>query len=161
MNIPTRLAGLAAGVMMFASCQPPAARFTTEDQVTLRALFDSTAREVSSGRWDTWAGHYAEDATIQPPNAPAVNGRAAILAWGEAFPPIESLTVSDVQVSGEGNLAYATCAYALKLTGLPLDTGKELVVFRRPAGGAWQVQAVSFSSDLPPAVPPPANARPM
>jgi len=153
-KIPTLLASLTAGIIVLGGCQAPAAQFTAQDQTTLRAMFDSVASEVGSGRWDTWAGHYTEDAILQPPNAPTVSGRVALLAWGRAFPPVESVAFSDVQVSGEGNLAYGTSAYALKLKDFPLDTGKQLVVFRRSAGGAWEIQAVSFGSDLPPATVP-------
>ncbi len=130
-----------------------------QDDATLRALFDSVAAEVSSARWESWAGHYAPGAYLQPPNAPTVRGRDAILAWGKAFPKVESLTFRDVQVAGEGNIAYGSSSYALKLQDAPPDTGKQLVVFRRARGAAWEVHAVSFSSDLPPAAPPAGPVR--
>jgi hypothetical protein len=58
-------------------------------------------------------------------------------------------TFSNVQVWGEGNLAYGTSSYTLTLQGAPPDNGKQLAVFRRGANGEWQVVAVSFNSDLP------------
>jgi ketosteroid isomerase-like protein len=148
-------AGLILGAFILASCQSPAPQFTSQDEATLRAVFDSVVAEASSARWDAWAGHYAADGSFQPPNGPPVRGHAAILAWGQSFPAIESLAFSDVQVAGEGNLAYGTSAYAIKLKGLPADTGKQLVVFRRAPGAAWEVQAASFNSNLPvPGAPP-------
>lgn len=66
------------------------------------------------------------------------------------------MAFSSVSVSGEGNPAYGTSAYALKLKDVPMDTGKQLVVFRRSADGTWGVQAASFSSDRAPAAPAPA-----
>ena len=153
-------AGLVIGAFLLASCQAPAPQFTAQDEATLRAMFDSVAAEVTSSRWDTWAGHYAADAYLQPPNAPTVRGRAAILAWGQAFPSVESLVFSDAQVAGEGNMAYGSTAYALKLKDLPMDTGKQLVVFRRAPGGAWEVHAVGFNSDLPLPAPAPATGSP-
>lgn len=147
---------LTIGACLVVACQAPAPAqaLSSEDETTLRAMFDSVVAEIRSGRWEAWAGHYAADAYLQPPNAPTVKGRAALLEWGKAFPPVESLDMSDVQVSGEGNIAYGSSVYALKLKDLPLDRGKQLVVFRRAPGAAWEVLAVSFNSDLPPAAPP-------
>ena len=109
---------------------------------------------ITSADSATWSAGVSEDAILQPPNAPTVSGRAALEAWGRAFPPIESLTWPDVQVHGEGNLAYATTDYELQFKGLPPNRGKQLAVYRRTTDGTWQVLAASFSSDL--AVPPPA-----
>ena len=67
------------------------------------------------------------------------------------------LSFADVQVSGEGNMAYGSSSYVLKLKDLPADTGKQLVVFRRGADGKWKVAAASYSSDLPIPTPPPAT----
>lgn len=121
---------------------------STEDVATLERMFGTAARLVRTGDWAGWAALHAEDAVVHPPNGAAVRGRSAIQKWGEAFPPIEAIDLSNVQVSGEGNLAYGTCRYTLTIKGLPTETGKELIVFRRGTNG-WQVVAVSFNSDLP------------
>jgi len=149
MRAPGGLACVAAGVLVVVACQARPATFSAQDEATLRGMFDATPRYVRAGDWATWAGQYAEDGLLHPPNALMVKGRPNLLAWGQAFPPIEGLTFYNVQVWGEGNLAYGTSAYALKVKGLAPDTGKQLVVFRRPAGGKWEVMAASFSSDLP------------
>ena len=64
----------------------------------------------------------------------------------------------DVQVSGEGNLAYGTSAVGMKVKGARADTAKQLVVFRRSLAGRWEIVAVSVNSDLPPAPAPPVAA---
>jgi ketosteroid isomerase-like protein len=119
-----------------------------EDVATLEQMFDTVVRLIRAGDWAGWAALYAEDAVLHPPNGPAVRGRAALREWGEAFPPVEALDFSNVQISGEGHLAYGTSGYALTIKGQPPDTGKQLGVFRRGISG-WQVVAVSFNSDLP------------
>jgi ketosteroid isomerase-like protein len=119
-----------------------------EDVATLEQMFDAVVRLIRAGDWAGWAALYAEDAVLHPPNGPAVRGRAALQQWGEAFPPVEAIDFSNVQVSGEGSLAYGTSGYALTIKGQPPDTGKQLGVFRRGTGG-WEVVAVSFNSDLP------------
>jgi ketosteroid isomerase-like protein len=118
-----------------------------EDVATLEQMFAAVVQLIRAGDWAGWAALYAEDAVLHPPNGPAVRGRAALQQWGEAFPPVEAIDFSNVQVSGEGNLAYGTSGYALTIKGQPPDTGKQLGVFRRGTSG-WQVVAVSFNSDL-------------
>jgi len=130
-------------------CQPQPTQFTAEDEATLRGMFEATARNFKAGDMDSWAQHYADDAVFQPPNAPMVVGQANILAWGQAFPPVKDLAFPDVMVSGEGNVAYGTSSYDMAFNDMPADHGKQLVVFRRPPGGAWAIVAVSFNSDVP------------
>lgn len=119
-----------------------------QDVATLEGTFGTVVRLVRANDWAGWAALYAEDAVFHPPNGPAVRGRAAIRKWGDAFPPVEACDFSNVEVSGEGNVAYGTSGYTLTIKGLPPDNGKQLVVFRRGTSG-WQVVAVSFNSDLP------------
>ncbi len=154
------LATLAAIFFTITGCQPQAAQFTAEDEATLRGIVEATARQFKAADMTTWAQHYAQDAVFQPPNSPAVAGQANILAWGQAFPPLADLTFSNVTVSGEGNLAYGTSNYKMAFKDGPADSGKQLVVFRRPPDGEWAIVAVSFNSDVPvsdPVTPPPTQ----
>ena len=130
-------------------CQPQPAQFTAEDEAALRGMVEATARDFGAGDMETWAQQYANDAVFQPPNAPMVVGQADILAWGQAFPPLENLTFSNITVSGEGNIGYGTSSYDMAFNDKATDQGKQLVVFRRPPGGAWAIVAVSFNSDRP------------
>lgn len=141
-------------------CQPAAPQFTAQDEAAVRAVFDSALKYIQAGNWTAWAGIFSDDAILQPPNGPTVAGRAALEPWGRAFPPIESVTWPNVRVHGDGNMAYGTSDYELKLKDVPAaDHGKQLAVLRRGAGGKWEVVAVSFNSDLPPAAPPPAPKK--
>jgi len=150
------LAALAAITVVLAACQrPPAApagpaALTNQDRTTLAGMFDATVRNINAGDWEAWTAQFSDDAFLQPPNAPTVQGREALLAWGHAFPPVDStLTFGGVQVWGEGNMAYGVSTYDMTPRGLPHDTGKQLAVFRKNAAGEWKVVAVSFGSDLP------------
>ena len=71
---------------------------------------DSTVANIRAGYWSTWSQQFSENAALQPPNAKPVTGRAVILAWGQAFPPVEKFSFSDVQVAGDGNMAYGARA---------------------------------------------------
>ena len=140
---------LAVVFIAITGCQPQPTQFTAEDEATLRGMVEATARDFGAGNMETWAQQYANDAVFQPPNAPMVVGQANILALGQAFPPLENLTFSNIMVSGEGNIGYGTSSYEMEFTDMATDQGKQLVVFRRPPGGTWAIVAVSFNSDRP------------
>ena len=140
-------------------CAPAAPQFTAQDEAAVRAQFDAGLKDIQTGSWDAWAATFAEDAVLQPPNTPSVRGRAALLAWIRAFPPIESITWPNVQVHGDGNLAWGTTDWTLKLKGMPADHGKQLAVSRRGPDGQWRVVAVSFNSDVPLPTPAPPPKR--
>jgi ketosteroid isomerase-like protein len=125
------------------------AQFTAQDEAALREMFDVCPGYVMAGDWVSWARMYAEDGFLQPPHAPTVRGRPNLLAWGQAFPEVENLAFSKVEIWGEGNVAFGTSTYTLKAKDLPTDAGKQLVVFRRIASGQWAIMGASFSSDLP------------
>jgi ketosteroid isomerase-like protein len=150
---------LATGLVVLSRCRAGGSEFTSQDESTVRAMFDSTIANIRAHDWATWSKQYTDDAVVQPGNAKTLKGRAAILSWGQAFPPVEEITFTNVHVSGQGGMAYGTSDYVLKLQGMPADTGKQLVVFMRSASGKWEIPAVSVSSDLPAQAPTPANTR--
>ncbi len=119
-----------------------------EDIATVEGMFHTILRLVRAGDWAGDAALWAEEGVVHPPNGPAVRGRSAIQQWHENFPPIEAIDFSNLQVAGEGNVAYATYGYILKIKGMPPDTGKALVVLRRGASG-WEFVAASYNSVLP------------
>ncbi len=136
-------------VLLVAGCPSPPEDLSEQDRARIEQIIDGVAITLRAGDYAMWAGHFAEDAVIYPPNAPSVRGRAVIQRWGEAFPAIEDLTFFDVQVWGEGDYAYGTSGYAFTVEGSPPDTGKQLWAFRRSAGAGWEVVAASYNSDLP------------
>ena len=155
MNESPRRLGLITAVCILLGCQQPPPAFTADDDSHVRSMFDATVTNIKAGNWTEWSRQFSDNAVLQPPNAKAVRSRAAILAWGQAFPPVEALSFANVEVTGEGNWAYGTSDYVLKVQGAPVDSGKQLVVLRRAASGTWEIPAVSFSSNLPPVPPAP------
>ena len=124
--------------------------FTPQDQAALLAMFEEAIRAIDADDSTAWAGEYVEDGLLQPPNGPSVRGRAALEEWARPFfPAIEEVAFSRVEIHGEGSLAWATSGYTLQVKDQAPDTGKQLVVFRRSAEGAWRIVAASFNSDLP------------
>lgn len=150
MKIALRVATPVLATLALMACGSSPAQFTAADEAAVRGLFDSTVTRVKAADWTGWAGEFTDSAVFHPSNAKALNGRAAIHAWGQAFPPIEQFSMWDVHVWGEGNLAYGTSAIGIKVKDAPADTSKQLIVFRRSPVGRWEVAAVSVNSDLAP-----------
>jgi len=142
---------------VLSGCQSSASRFTDQDASAVRGLFDSVVTDIRAANADAWVAHFADDARFHRSNGPALVGRAAILAWGKGFPPVKTFTFGPAEVSGEGNLAYGWSSVVSQFGDFPVDTAKQLVVFRRGADGRWRVEAVSVSSDLP--LPQPSATR--
>jgi uncharacterized protein (TIGR02246 family) len=125
------------------------------DDATQTAMNAALARDFA-----TWAALFLEDAVINPPNEPAVKGRAAIRAWLEKFPPMTEFKLNNEKVEGREDLAYLLGTYSMTITpsGAPgpvKDSGKYVTIMRRQPDGRWLCAVDMFSSDLPPPPPPP------
>jgi len=154
------LTSIATSILLVGACRKAPPQFSAQDATAVRALFDSVVADIRGGKLDSWAGRFSEDARFYPANSPMLAGRAAILAWGKTLPPMESFSFADVDVAGDGNLAYGSSRVFLKMKGVPADSSKQLVVFRRDANGRWWVQACAVSTDLPmPTSAAPASPR--
>ncbi|HET8948452.1 MAG TPA: SgcJ/EcaC family oxidoreductase [Candidatus Polarisedimenticolia bacterium] len=170
---------LAAQDVMVPATDPPAAAALFGDKSPAATTGESpaggtpaTAADVKAGidkarngyveAWkaadvDRIAGLYAENAVVMYPNQPAVEGRAAIVAYFKGFfaefPKNEfQLTSSEIEVVGPW--AFDRGAYRWKgfpkAGGEPLeDTGKYLVVLQRQPDGEWKVARDSDNSDRP------------
>jgi ketosteroid isomerase-like protein len=130
-------------------CKQQSARFSQQDEMAVGRVADSAVQYLRTGNISAWAALFSEDGILHPPNAQTLKGRSALEAWAKALPPVEHLEFTDIQIEGDGNLAYGTSGYRMSVRGAPPDTGKQLWVSRRNANGEWEVIAVSFNSDLP------------
>ena len=124
------------------------------DEATQTAMKAALAKDVA-----TWAALFLDDSVVNPPNEPAVKGRAAIRAWLEKFPPITEFKLNNVNVEGCEDLAYVLGTYTMTIAppgspGPVKDSGKFVTVLRRQPDGRWLVAVDMFSSDQPAALPP-------
>ena len=136
------------------ACQPGAGPLSNDDIATIRANVDAYVQSVLSADWPAWAALFTDDALIMAPNEPVVEGRAAIQAWGEAFPTLTEFTSTPVEINGRTDLAYirGTYSYTATVEGAPepvTDSGKYLVLLRKQADGSWLVAADIWNSDQP------------
>ena len=154
-------------VVLIAGCQQEPATETgsTEETPIVDAAAVRQGIEDAVAGWESaalagdaaaLAALYAEDAVLQPPNAPKAVGRAAIqasLAEMFAATPFTAIDiVTDVsEVSESGDIAWAHGSYTSTNTvnGAPYeDTGKWLSVYEN-YDGQWLHVADTWNSDTP------------
>jgi ketosteroid isomerase-like protein len=119
----------------------------------IRAVSDSFIVYFKAKNWDAASKLYTEDATILPPNQAPVRGRAAIAQWMATFPAAETVEFANYRVDGRGDLAYVQADYAMKLEGMPADSGKFIEIRQRDPDGVWRLKYDMFSSNLPLTLP--------
>jgi len=143
-----------AFALLLIACQAPQpATLSSDDETELRAVFEKVVTSARANDWAGFASVFSDDAQYHAPNQAPVIGREAIQKWAESGPRIEAIEFPDVKVWGAGVYAYGIAGYKWTLHGLPEEVGKQLVVFRRDGVDKWQVVAVSWNSNQPPAAP--------
>ncbi len=127
-------------------------QLTSEDVAAIRDVFETSARSLQTGDFQKWTELFEEDGMIMPPNHPSVKGRAALLAYMEAFPEIRAMSFTDIHIAGRGDLAVGTSAISMTIVpegvGEIKDTAKQLVFARKQSDGKWLVSIAMFNSDL-------------
>lgn len=155
---------LAAAVFAAVACQQetdvtadaPAeagSSFTSEDEAAIRDMLQGYAVSFSEADWASQAAYYTEDGVRMPPDAPMYQGRDAIIAASEAFPPGTSLTLTPEQIEGEGDLAWARGTFTLDMAPPDADPvamiGKWQAVYERQDDGSWLCVSDIWNSDTP------------
>lgn len=140
-------------IVLCAACKVAPPDLSEADRTAIRAATDSFVANQRARRDSATAEMYAESASLMPPNAGIVEGRAAIRAWLAAFPPMAGFTLTPIEIDGRGDLAYVRGTYSFTLVGpdghqLSEDRGK-FVEVRRRENGKWLVVIDIFNSDLP------------
>lgn len=138
------LAGIAAN---------PALAFDDKDRAAIRAVQDAWLKAAGVRDTKALAALYNEDAVLMPPNSAAITGREAIAAFFNSFPPFKDLVLNQVEVDGDGNIAFARGSYSMTIviddkTSIA-EKGKFLEVWRKQKDGTWKIARDMFSSDLP------------
>jgi ketosteroid isomerase-like protein len=116
------------------------------------------SQAMTDKQLDATVSHYAEEASIFPPNAPTATGKNAIRnVWAQFFAmPGFLVTCHPVKVeaSHSGDIGYTQGPYDLAFSDAKgktvKDHGKYLAVWKKQSDGAWRVVADIFNSDLPP-----------
>ncbi len=144
--------GMAICLGFSVGCQRPAG-LSEADRTAIRQADENDMKLMNAKDWKGDSALYAEDAVLLPPNQAAVQGRASIQAWMEAFPPFSNFQEQSLEIEGQGDLAYDRGTYSMTVTlpgAAPIeDRGKYLTIWRKQADGSWMVHRGTFNSDLP------------
>ena len=144
------------------SAAAPPAQDVAADKAKMQADATSWFEFLDKGDPDGMANLYAEDALLQPPGVPAMNGRAAIRTFlasevsnmKSAGLAIKNGTVTGADVSGD--MGWITGNYTVvDGAGAVVDSGNYMSVHKR-TNGQWLYIRDTWNSDRPPAAAAPA-----
>jgi len=161
MSIRSAVIALAFTAGALTACQT-SRPLSPADQAAVRAADSIYHAALTAGNVDGAVAFFAADATVMPPDAPAVHGTDAIrqLFGGLLGTMNVTLAVKSERVAGQGNLAYNMGSYHLTgtlkdstRTPIPPEDGKYLQVFLRQADGSWKAVADIWNANAAPAAP--------
>jgi len=153
MPVRRRLAFLVIAGLGLSACQPLSERLADADRQAIQAAVDGFTKAVLANDPTTGASYYAEDGMMLPPNGPVVQGRSAISAFLDGFPPVTEFSQTIVELEANGDLAYARLTYSMTTTPpgakVPLKTsGKVLIILRKQVNGSWLTTRGMWNSDI-------------
>jgi uncharacterized protein (TIGR02246 family) len=153
MRVHLRLAVVALAGLGLSACQPISDRIADSDRDAIQAAVNNFTKAVTAGDFTAAASYYAEDGMMLPPNAPVVEGRAAIARLLAGYPRITAFSQNIVELEANGDLAYARLTYSL--TTMPtgakapvIDTGKIIIIMRKQPNATWLTTRGIWNSDL-------------
>jgi uncharacterized protein (TIGR02246 family) len=125
----------------------------------VRQAIEERNREFVSAysRGDTAgiAALYTEDAKVLPPGGETVTGRPGIQQFWQAVRDmgVQAVTLNTLDVESSGDLAYEVGSATLKIQPAggqaATDTIKYVIVWKRQAGGPWQLAVDIWNSNTP------------
>ena len=124
----------------------------------VNALLEQWVAAINAGDLDGWSATLADDATVMPPNAPAVTGIESLRPWmvETFFDPFNvQLRGSFDKAESAGDWVIARGSYELSLTpkngGQVIeDSGKFVNIFKRQPDDSFKYAMVMWNSNNPP-----------
>lgn len=126
------------------------------DLVAIDTVRKDHVEALNAGNAGAWVEQFADDGVQMPPNTPANVGKENISLWSAGllsnFRVKFGLTVDEVRILGDW--AFERGAFSIALdpaAGGPSmeDRGKYVTIYRRGAGGRWQMARDIWNSDNP------------
>jgi uncharacterized protein (TIGR02246 family) len=147
---------LIALALMVTACQPQApevVQLSEEDVASIKQGSRTYVTTTLARDYNAWIELFTEDAVIMPPNTTILEGREAIRADAEAYPPFTSFTITPLEIDGLGDLAFARGTFSY--TWAPEDadpiteSGKYIEIWRKQTDGSWRLIRDIWNSDQP------------
>jgi uncharacterized protein (TIGR02246 family) len=128
---------------------------TSTVQQEITNLVDQFSAAFNRGDIAAVAAMYSEDAKLMPPGSDLITGRPGIQQFwqGARDSGIREATLQVLEVDSSGDLAYERGAATLKLQAgggmTTASTVKYLVIWKRRAGGTWQLALDIWNENAP------------
>lgn len=155
MNKPTLLLTSALSLPFALACVPSVD--LEAEREALRRADSAYTQAAATKDVDAWAGMYAQNANLYPPDDSTVSGSEAIRAYGAAFTAMEGFSATfhplALEVGGGGDMGYTLSHFVITYTGpdgQPVtEQGRDLHVWRKQADGTWKIVIDIWNSDQP------------
>jgi ketosteroid isomerase-like protein len=137
-------------LVLACSSLPPVVDNSATESAIRQATVDWVAAEASNNV-DSALSYLWEDATMQPPNAPEIQGHAAIrAAYGSVT--FVSLTVGPTKVRASADLAAIWGPLTVTIQGPsgPITLDQKFVAVWQRRDGEWKVIENSWNDNAPP-----------
>ena len=149
------------GSLLVVACQSQGARvdLASAERAIQQASIDFSNAETS-GKPDSALTFMWDNAVLQPPDGPQVEGRDAIRAFYApvklSHPPADSQpprSARTIQISASGDMAteWGPGAIVVQLPTGPLFVRFKFLIVWEQRGGVWKVRFNSWNSLAPPA----------
>ena len=157
------LAAAFALAVILAGCQqaaPPPAPDTHDADVKAIRDLEAMVQSNTGKDLDKVTAFYADDASVFWPDAPVINGMAAITTAMKPFLADKNFSFAwashKVDVAKSGDLGYSQGAFTLTFTDpktkkMLTERGKYVEVYKKQADGSWKCVADIVNEDAPPA----------
>lgn len=131
-----------------------------KDVSAIHELASTYNKALLAADWEAWAGLFSEDTKYMMPNAPIVEGRAAVFEAIKGSKPFPEASIKIVQLEGKWKIAVARGIYsytmAEQVEGVPMkDSGKFVWLLKKKKEGdddkqgKWEIAIECYNSDLP------------
>ena len=121
------------------------------DVSAIRAAEEALAKALDDPDSTAWVYSYTEDAIFIGPGAPAIEGRAALLALAGEI-AISSMQIVADSTIGAGQFAtttgHASWISGERDSGAPTTRRRFLMVWRRESDGQWRIAREMLNDDL-------------
>jgi len=146
-NVPALILGVL--VLALAGCQPRGGNIPEE-------ALGAWEKAFNAGDAAGVAAVYAENATVMPPNVPAIKGRAAIekfMSEGFAQAPGAKMSIASDEMFTSGGTGIRRGTYRVTGSdGTELEKGKYVEIWKK-TGNKWELCIDIWNTDAPPAPP--------
>ncbi|HAJ75027.1 MAG TPA: hypothetical protein DCM64_01085 [Gammaproteobacteria bacterium] len=127
------------------------------DQAAIREIDREIVRALNARDVETFLGFLADNARMQPPNAPILDGKPAIREMIEGLFALPDFSVTHtldrIVVSESGDLAYISYVYQLteptEEGGTGTEEGKDISIYQKQADGNWKLTIDMWSANQP------------